>query len=77
QTVCVGGAEHPCYKIAYFHDVSSRALCSGAVGGAKGEGTISDGDFWIGLTRVGAADNTLTPCSDLYQWTDGSVATFR
>ncbi|XP_047205164.1 chondrolectin isoform X2 [Girardinichthys multiradiatus] len=111
QTVCVGGAERPCYKIAYFHDVSSRvafsearqackmdggvllsiespseqrdvehllqALRSGAVGGAKGEGTISDGDFWIGLTRVGAADNTLTPCSDLYQWTDGSVATFR
>ncbi|KAK5605718.1 hypothetical protein CRENBAI_007070 [Crenichthys baileyi] len=111
QTVCVGGAERPCYKIAYFHDVSSRvafsearqacemdggallsiespseqrdvehllqALRSGAVGGAKGEGSISDGDFWIGLTRVGAADNTWTPCSDLYQWTDGSVATFR
>ncbi|MEQ2292539.1 hypothetical protein AMECASPLE_024112 [Ameca splendens] len=54
-----------------------QALRSGAVGGAKGEGTISDGDFWIGLTRVGATDNTLTPCSDLYQWIDGSVATFR
>uniref|UniRef100_A0A3Q2Q929 Chondrolectin n=1 Tax=Fundulus heteroclitus TaxID=8078 RepID=A0A3Q2Q929_FUNHE len=40
-------------------------------------GGISDGDFWIGLTRVGGADNTLTPCPDLYQWTDGSVATFR
>ncbi|KAM4718184.1 chondrolectin isoform 2-T2 [Anableps anableps] len=111
QTVCVGGAERPCYKIAYFHDVSSRvafgearqacdmdggallsiesqseqrdvehllqALRSGAVGGAKGGGGISDGDFWIGLTRVGGADNTLTPCPDLYQWTDGSVATFR
>lgn len=111
QTVCVGGAERPCYKIAYFHDVSSRvafgearqacemdggsllsiesaaeqrqvehllqALQSGAVGGAKGGGGISDGDFWIGLTRGGGADNSLTPCPDLYQWTDGSVATFR
>ncbi|KAG9328139.1 hypothetical protein JZ751_016254, partial [Albula glossodonta] len=24
QTVCRGGPEHPCYKIAYFRDVSSR-----------------------------------------------------
>ncbi|XP_070783986.1 chondrolectin [Enoplosus armatus] len=24
QTVCLGGPESPCYKIAYFHDVSSR-----------------------------------------------------
>ncbi|XP_037619069.1 chondrolectin isoform X1 [Sebastes umbrosus] len=24
QTVCLGGPERPCYKIAYFHDVSSR-----------------------------------------------------
>nr|XP_029138371.1 chondrolectin isoform X2 [Labrus bergylta] len=24
QTVCLGGSERPCYKIAYFHDVSSR-----------------------------------------------------
>ncbi|XP_051241857.1 chondrolectin isoform X2 [Dicentrarchus labrax] len=24
QTVCSGGPEHPCYEIAYFHDVSSR-----------------------------------------------------
>ncbi|KAL1006641.1 hypothetical protein UPYG_G00074810 [Umbra pygmaea] len=24
QTVCQGGAEHPCYKIAYFRDVLSR-----------------------------------------------------
>ncbi|XP_043961179.1 chondrolectin isoform X1 [Gambusia affinis] len=111
QTVCVGGAERPCYKMAYFHDVSSRvafseakqaclmdggsllsvesqseqsdvenllqALRSGAVGGAKGGGGISDGDFWIGLTRGGGANHTLTPCPDLYQWTDGSVATFR
>ncbi|KAM7369518.1 hypothetical protein PAMP_010837 [Pampus punctatissimus] len=24
QTVCSGGPERPCYKIAYFHDMSSR-----------------------------------------------------
>lgn len=24
QTVCLGGPQRPCYKIAYFHDVSSR-----------------------------------------------------
>ncbi|XP_072118278.1 chondrolectin [Mobula birostris] len=24
QTVCYGGAEHPCYKIAYFQDLSRR-----------------------------------------------------
>nr|XP_020481125.1 chondrolectin isoform X2 [Monopterus albus] len=24
QTVCLGGPEHHCYKIAYFHDVTSR-----------------------------------------------------
>ena len=24
QTVCLGGPERTCYKIAYFHDVSSR-----------------------------------------------------
>lgn len=24
QTLCLGGPEHPCYKIAYFHDVKSR-----------------------------------------------------
>lgn len=24
QTVCLGGARQPCYKMAYFHDVSSR-----------------------------------------------------
>ncbi|XP_076866858.1 chondrolectin [Brachyhypopomus gauderio] len=24
QTVCQGGPEHPCYKIAYFRDVTSR-----------------------------------------------------
>uniref|UniRef100_A0A3B3UNC4 Chondrolectin n=1 Tax=Poecilia latipinna TaxID=48699 RepID=A0A3B3UNC4_9TELE len=94
QMVCVGGAERPCYKMAYFHDVSSRVAFSEAKqaclmdGGAllsvesqseqtKGGGGISDGDFWIGLTRGGGANHTLTPCPELYQWTDGSVATFR
>ncbi|XP_042164706.1 chondrolectin-like isoform X1 [Oncorhynchus tshawytscha] len=24
QTVCQGGAEHPCYKMAYFRDITSR-----------------------------------------------------
>uniref|UniRef100_A0A1A8RRZ8 Chondrolectin n=1 Tax=Nothobranchius rachovii TaxID=451742 RepID=A0A1A8RRZ8_9TELE len=110
QKVCVGGPKRPCYKIAYFHDVSSRvafsearqicemeggallsiespfeqrhvehllqALRSGAVGGAR-EAGISDGDFWIGLTRVGGVNNTLIPCAELYQWTDGSEASFR
>ncbi|XP_072235135.1 chondrolectin [Leuresthes tenuis] len=112
QTVCSGGPECPCYKIAYFHDVSSRlafreaqracemdggsllsiespseqrdiekllqALRSGAVGGAGGG--IADGDFWIGLTRADGVDQThpeLTSCPQLYQWTDGSVASFR
>uniref|UniRef100_A0A3P9P1E5 Chondrolectin n=1 Tax=Poecilia reticulata TaxID=8081 RepID=A0A3P9P1E5_POERE len=96
--------KRPCYKMAYFHDVSSRVAFSQAKqaclmdGGAllsvesqseqsdvehllqvrpKGGGGISDGDFWIGLTRGGGANHTLTPCPDLYQWTDGSVATFR
>ncbi|XP_013889104.1 chondrolectin isoform X2 [Austrofundulus limnaeus] len=54
-----------------------KALRSGAVGGAREGGGIADGDFWIGLTRVGGADNNLTPCPELYHWTDGSVATFR
>ncbi|XP_051796732.1 chondrolectin isoform X2 [Acanthochromis polyacanthus] len=114
QTVCMGGPESPCYKMAYFQDVSSRVafreavqacemdggsllsiqspteqrdienllqeLRSGAVGGASaGRGGISDGDFWIGLTRVDQTEpsNSFTSCPQLYQWTDGSVATFR
>lgn len=28
--MCVGGAERPCYKMAYFHDVSSRVAFSEA-----------------------------------------------
>uniref|UniRef100_A0A673BIG0 Chondrolectin n=1 Tax=Sphaeramia orbicularis TaxID=375764 RepID=A0A673BIG0_9TELE len=112
QTVCVGGPERPCYKIAYFHDVSSRVafreavqacemdggallsiespgeqrdiehLLSGAVGGPGSGGGISDGDFWIGLTRVDGADQTetshaFTSCPQMYYWTDGSPAPFR
>ncbi|XP_018542461.1 chondrolectin [Lates calcarifer] len=121
QTVCSGGPGRPCYKIAYFHDVSSRVafreacracemdggsllsiespteqtdienllqeLRSGAVGGAgggAGGGGIADGDFWIGLTRADGVDqahpelsNTFTSCPQLYQWTDGSPASFR
>ncbi|XP_042372733.1 chondrolectin [Plectropomus leopardus] len=130
QTVCLWGPQRPCYKIAYFHDVSSRVafsearqacemdggsllsiesaaeqndienllqeLRSGAVGGAAGPaggaggggaaggGGIADGDFWIGLTRVDGVDqihpelsNTFTSCSQLYHWTDGSLASFR
>lgn len=54
------------------------------MGGAGGGGGIADGDFWIGLTRVEGADqthselsNAFTSCPQLYQWTDGSVASFR
>ncbi|KAM9839743.1 chondrolectin [Aulostomus maculatus] len=116
QTVCVGGPELPCYKMAYFHDMSSRVafqearqacemdggsllsiespseqrdienllqeLRSGAVGGASGGagGGIADGDFWIGLTRVDGVEQNpseLTSCPHLYQWIDGSLASFR
>lgn len=61
-----------------------QKLRSGAVGGAERGGGIADGDFWIGLTRVDGADqahpehsNTFTSCPQLYQWTDGSPASFR
>ncbi|XP_026218111.1 chondrolectin isoform X2 [Anabas testudineus] len=118
QTVCLDDPQRPCYKIAYFHDISSRVafrearqacemdggsllsiespteqtdienllqkLRSGAVGGAERGGGIADGDFWIGLTRVDGADqthpehsNTFPSCPQLYQWTDGSPASFR
>uniref|UniRef100_A0A3B4H9A5 Chondrolectin n=2 Tax=Haplochromini TaxID=319058 RepID=A0A3B4H9A5_9CICH len=107
QTVCVGGAERPCYKMAYFHDVSSRVAFSEARQACEMDRgallsiessteqrdiehllqvrpTPADGDFWIGLTRVEGVDqtqselsNALTSCPQLYQWTDGSVASFR
>ncbi|KAG2457036.1 CHODL protein, partial [Polypterus senegalus] len=40
---------------------------------------VSDGDFWIGLTRNGdgGAQTTFAACSELYKWTDGSVSEFR
>ncbi|XP_061569526.1 chondrolectin [Cololabis saira] len=118
QRVCLDDAERPCYKIAYFHDVSSRvsfmeaweacemdggsllsidnaseqrdiehllqAMRSGAVGMAGRGGGIADGDFWIGLKRVDGGERTraelggsFTSCPQLYQWTDGSVSSFR
>ncbi|KAM6900372.1 chondrolectin [Xenentodon cancila] len=118
QRVCLDDAERPCYKIAYFHDVSSRvsfmeaweacemdggsllsienaseqsdiehllqALRSGAVGVAGRGGGIADGDFWIGLKRVDGGERTRAElggssisCPQLYQWTDGSVSSFR
>lgn len=115
QTVCQGSSEHPCYKIAYFRDVSSRVAfwealqacemdggsllsientaeqkhiehllrelsISTSTGAASGSG-ITDGDFWIGLTRV-EGENAQEPgsfasCPNLYRWTDGSVSQFR
>uniref|UniRef100_A0A3P8UI05 Chondrolectin n=1 Tax=Amphiprion percula TaxID=161767 RepID=A0A3P8UI05_AMPPE len=105
QTVCVGGPQRPCYKMAYFQDVSSRVAFREAVQACEMDGGsllsiqspteqrdienllqvrhtpggISDGDFWIGLTRVDQTEpgNSFTSCPQLYQWTDGSVATFR
>ncbi|XP_034722028.1 chondrolectin, partial [Etheostoma cragini] len=38
QTVCLGGPERPCYKIAYFHDVSSRVAFSEALQACKMDG---------------------------------------
>ncbi|XP_061615139.1 chondrolectin isoform X3 [Phyllopteryx taeniolatus] len=107
QTVCLGGAWRACYKMAYFHDMSSRVdfreaeLACHMDGGAlvsirtpqeqrhiqrlleelrSGSG-ISDGDFWIGLTRVDEEDGNppdgVTSCPQRYRWTDGSAASFR
>ncbi|XP_051538707.1 chondrolectin-like isoform X1 [Myxocyprinus asiaticus] len=115
QTVCQGSPEHPCYKIAYFRDVSSRVAfwealqacemdggsllsiensseqrhiehllkelsVSSSTGTASGP-SITDGDFWIGLTRA-ENENTqesgsFASCPNLYRWTDGSVSQFR
>ncbi|XP_018960316.1 chondrolectin [Cyprinus carpio] len=115
QTVCQGNPEEPCYKIAYFRDVSSRVafweaqdLCemdggsllsientaeqkhiehllrelsiSTSNGASSGLG-ITDGDFWIGLTRVedetAQEPGSFASCPNLYRWTDGSVSQFR
>uniref|UniRef100_A0A4W6EBK3 Chondrolectin n=1 Tax=Lates calcarifer TaxID=8187 RepID=A0A4W6EBK3_LATCA len=104
QTVCSGGPGRPCYKIAYFHDVSSRVAFREACRACEMDGgsllsiespteqtdienllqVRPDGDFWIGLTRADGVDqahpelsNTFTSCPQLYQWTDGSPASFR
>ncbi|XP_061521803.1 chondrolectin isoform X3 [Phycodurus eques] len=97
QTVCLGGAWRACYKMAYFHDMSSRVdfreaeLACHMDGGAlvsirtpqeqqhiqrlleelrSGSG-ISDGDFWIGLTRVdqeeGNPPDGVTSCPQRYR----------
>uniref|UniRef100_A0A4W3HC50 Chondrolectin n=1 Tax=Callorhinchus milii TaxID=7868 RepID=A0A4W3HC50_CALMI len=106
QTVCTSGSEHPCYKIAYFQELSRRvgfkeasqacrmdggsltsvesleeqSLIEGLLQDlAKSASGISDGDFWIGLSRGGEERGhaSLTSCPDLYRWTDGSAAKFR
>lgn len=115
QTVCQGSPEHPCYKIAYFRDVSSRVAFWEAVeacemdggsllsienaaeqkhiehllkelsvsssSGAVSGSSITDGDFWIGLTRVESESaqepSSFASCPNLYRWTDGSVSQFR
>lgn len=115
QTVCQGSPEHPCYKIAYFRDVSSRVafwealeVCKGdggsllsiensaeqkhiehllkelsvsSSGGAVSGSGITDGDFWVGLTRVenesAQEPGSFASCPNLYRWTDGSVSQFR
>ncbi|XP_053717178.1 chondrolectin [Synchiropus splendidus] len=104
QTLCIGRSERRCYKVAYFHDVSSRVAfweASEACGTDGGEllsieseeeqrevqelleelrsgsgGGISDGDFWIGLSRSDGPDG-IASCPQSYRWTDGSPATFR
>ncbi|XP_055086161.1 chondrolectin [Periophthalmus magnuspinnatus] len=46
--------------------------------GAGSDSGITDGDFWIGLTRTETWDQNQTQsCPGLYQWTDGSSATYR
>ncbi|XP_026093807.1 chondrolectin-like isoform X1 [Carassius auratus] len=115
QTVCQGSAEEPCYKIAYFRDVSSRVAfweaqdacemdggsllsientaeqkhiehllrelsISTSTGASSGSG-ITDGDFWIGLTRVegdtAQEPSSFVSCPNLYRWTDGGFSQFR
>uniref|UniRef100_A0A8C1Q2N1 Chondrolectin n=1 Tax=Cyprinus carpio TaxID=7962 RepID=A0A8C1Q2N1_CYPCA len=102
QTVCQGTPEHPCYKIAYFRDVSSRVAFREAQHACDMDGGsllsientaeqkhiehllgsgITDGDFWIGLTRVedetAQEPGNFASCPNLYRWTDGCVSQFR
>ncbi|KAM9826841.1 chondrolectin [Neosynchiropus ocellatus] len=107
QTLCVGRSDRRCYKVAYFHDVSSRVAfweaseACGTDGGqllsiqseeeqrevqelleelrSGSDGGISDGDFWIGLSRSEGPDGSggVASCPQSYRWTDGSPATFR
>ncbi|XP_055015850.1 chondrolectin [Boleophthalmus pectinirostris] len=46
--------------------------------GADSDLGITDGDFWIGLSRTETWDQNQTQtCPELYHWTDGSSATYR
>ncbi|XP_057680429.1 chondrolectin isoform X1 [Corythoichthys intestinalis] len=38
---------------------------------------ISDGDFWIGLTRTEGEERDGASCPQRYRWSDGSAASFR
>ncbi|KAG2456633.1 CHODL protein, partial [Polypterus senegalus] len=87
-TVCYGGPKHPCYKIAYFQDMSSRVAFKEAKNACETDGGIllsieietkKKKDFWIGLTRIGdgGAQTTFAARSKLYKWTDGSISEFR
>nr|XP_032641912.1 chondrolectin isoform X2 [Chelonoidis abingdonii] len=104
QKVCYEDIKHPCYKIAYFQDLSRRVGFQEARhaceidGGVllsleseteqklienmlqnltKSGSGISDGDFWIGLWRSGEGQATSSACPELYQWTDGTISSFR
>ncbi|XP_072342442.1 layilin isoform X1 [Scyliorhinus torazame] len=99
QNVCRRGVERPCYKIAYFHDVSHRLGFEEAWVTCQSDGgnllsietaneqqfierliqglSAGDGDFWIGLWRRENGTQSLSDCSGLYQWLDGSDSKFR
>ncbi|XP_074839565.1 chondrolectin [Carettochelys insculpta] len=104
QKVCYSDFKHPCYKIAYFQDLSRRVgfqearqaceMDGGVLVSLESEAEqklienmlqnltksgsgISDGDFWIGLWRSGEGQATSSACPDLYQWTDGTISSFR
>ncbi|XP_038243469.1 chondrolectin isoform X3 [Dermochelys coriacea] len=104
QKVCYGDFKHPCYKIAYFQDLSRRVgfqeahhaceIDGGVLLSLESEAEqklienmlqnltksgsgISDGDFWIGLWRSGEGQAISSACPELYQWTDGTISSFR